>query len=159
MGNAGRGLTVAQGFSANPCRELESQLPTLLAVETPDNAIETTTSFVWVDDGIIHLQSTKGVPSTAETVADTFTAIQGLTNGVPKPVLDDVRGWPGADHGAWGAFVSNALSLFSAIAWIADAESAPQLGAFPETIDRLLVPFAIFTDEAEALRFLRGRES
>ena len=133
-----------------------AQRPTLSKVEKPDNAVETATSFVWIDDGIIHIQSTKGVPSTAETVADTFAAIRGLTSGVPKPVLDDVRGWPGANHGAWGAFVSKALSLFSAIAWVADAEAVPRLGAFPDTIDRLLVPFAIFTNEADALRFLRG---
>jgi len=125
-------------------------------MDTPDDAVETTTSYVWVDDGIIHIRPSGDVPSTAETVAETSGVIRELTNGVPMPVLDDVRNWPGANHGAWMTLVSNALSLFSAIAWVVDAESSPRLGAFPETIDRLMVPFRVFTDEAEALAFLRG---
>ena len=125
-------------------------------MEPPDDAIETTTSVIWIDDGIIRIRSIADAPSTAETVAEMFAVIRELTDGVPMPVLDNVRNWPGADHGAWSTFVSDALSLFSAIAWVVDAESSARLGAFPEVIDRLLVPFRVFTDEAEALAFLRG---
>ena len=48
--------------------------------------IETAGMFVWVADGIIHLES-KGVVSTPETVEETYAVIRGLITEGPMPVL------------------------------------------------------------------------
>ena len=113
---------------------------------------------VWIDDGIIHIQA-KGVASTPETMTETFTVVHDLTDGEPRPALFDARTWPtwpAVDREVWATFISGALPAFSAAAVIVDPASPPQSVAFPETIDRLMIPFRIFTDEAEALAFLRG---
>ena len=127
---------------------------TLLAMQPPDDAIETTSMTVWIDDGIVCFRS-RGVPSTRETVIETLGVVGDLVGGAPKPVLFDARAWPSADPQSWSTFISKAEGLFSAAAVIVGSESLDQLGGFPDVIDRLLVPFKVFTDEAEALAFLR----
>jgi len=44
------------------------------------------------------------------------------------------------------------------VAMLIDPESPPTLGSYPETIDRLLIPFRVFTEEAEAVAFLRTED-
>jgi len=65
----------------------------------------------------------------------------------------DARAWPGGDVGAWTTFVSEQESALTAVAMLFDAESSP--GSSPFFLDRLMVPTRAFTDEAEALAFLR----
>jgi len=121
----------------------------------PDDAIETTASIVWIEDGIIHLQS-KGITSTTDTVTEEVAAVRDLTNGVPMPVLFDVRGWQKADPEAWLTLISHMLSLFLAAAFVVDPKPSPQLKTFPDAIDRMLIPVMISTVEAEAVAFLQG---
>ena len=52
--------------------------------------IETAATTVWFEDGIVHIR-TEGIPSTAQTVTDTFDAVSTLTGDVPYPVLADAR--------------------------------------------------------------------
>jgi len=123
-------------------------------MEPPDDAIEVTQGTVWVEDGII-IARTKGVPGTSETVNEAFDVFRDLAGGVPAPMLFDARNWPGDHFAAWGSAVGNLQSALSAIAMLREPESPVEVGPFPELIDRLLIPFQVFTTEAEALEFLR----
>ena len=42
------------------------------------------------------------------------------------------------------------------MAMLIDAESSASVSALPPMIDRLLIPCRIFTDEAQAMEFLRS---
>ena len=134
--------------------------PTLLrrrvvVMDPPDDAVETATSFYWVYDGILYVRN-KGIRSTGDTVIDSRTAIRDLMDGAPLPMLNDLRGWPGTDPEGWTTFVQNIASVSSAVAFVVDAESSARLGPWPEAMNRLLIPFQVFTEEAEALAFLQG---
>ncbi len=85
-----------------------------------------------------------------------FVAVRDLIDGVPLPALIDLRKWWEGEAKGWETFVSNVLSLFSAVAYLVDPKSPPRLFGFPEAVDQLLIPFEVFTDEAEAMAFLRG---
>ena len=124
-------------------------------MDPPEDAIEVTQGTVWVEDGIV-IARTRGVPGTRETVSEAFDVFRGLAGGVPAPLLFDARKWPGDDPAAWDTAVTNLESAFSAVAMLVDPESSAEVGPFPEVIHRLLIPFRIFTDEAEAMVFLRG---
>lgn len=70
-------------------------------------------------------------------------------------MLFDARQWPGGDPEAWVAFISNSEKLFSSGAMLFDTSAPPVVGRFPEFIDRFVIPFRTFTDETEAMAFLR----
>lgn len=121
-----------------------------------DHAVETANSVIWIDDGIIRLRRQAGTLRSAETVADAFTVIRDLLDGMPPvPALFDLRNRLTSDKEAWTPFVSNAL-LFSAVAFLFDSESLPRIGDWPRLINQMLTPLQLFTDEAEALAFLQG---
>ena len=61
-----------------------------MLAEVIDHVIETAATTVWFEDGIVHIR-TEGIPSTAQTVTDTFDAVSTLTGDVPYPVLADAR--------------------------------------------------------------------
>ncbi len=125
----------------------------------PKNAMEGAASIVWIEDGIIHVEA-KGVPSTRETALEMFDSVQGLLDGTPLPALFDARKWPAGDPEMWVTVIANLTSTFSAIAMLLDPASPADVGEYPAVIDRLLIPFRTFTDEAEAIAFLeRERDS
>ena len=110
---------------------------------------------VWVADGIIHLRS-NGTPSTSDSVIETLGVVRELTGGVARPVLFDARSWPAGDAGSWKTIIEAWESVFTAAAMLVDAEESPSVGKYLETIDRLLAPFEVFTDETAALTFLNN---
>ena len=123
-------------------------------MDPPEDAIEVTQGTVWVDDGII-IARANGVPGTPETVSEAFGVFRDLTGGVPAPMLFDARDWPPDGPTVWSTAVANIESAVSAIAMLVDPDSSVEVGPFPEAIARLLIPMRVFTDEAEALAFLR----
>ena len=127
---------------------------TLVGMDPPDDAMESTTSVVWIDAGIVYSRM-KGTPRTVDSVLETFAVIRDLIDGVPMPVLFDLRKRLASERDKWDTFIEHALSLFTAVAFVVDPESSPRIGGYPEAINRLLIPFGVFTDEAEALAFLR----
>jgi len=124
--------------------------------EPPDDAVETTASTVWFEDGII-LERFNGVRSTTETASEIFDVFRDLTGGTPAPLLFDARKWPGGDVEAWTTAVANLESTLTAFALLVEPESRAGVGPF--VLDRLTIPFEVFTDEAAALAFLRGTQS
>lgn len=106
------------------------------------------------DDGIIRIVST-GVKSTAESVEATFVDVRALTAGSREPILFDARKWPAADPKSWVRFISLIEDICSAAAVVIDPAITGELGRFPQLLNTLIIPFQIFTDEAEAMAFLR----
>jgi hypothetical protein len=51
-------------------------------------------------------------------------------------------------------FIDLLPGTISAGAILVEAAGRADLGGFPEAVNRLMVPFAVFTDEAEAEAFL-----
>jgi hypothetical protein len=117
------------------------------------DSIETAGASLRFEGGILRIRS-KGVHSTPESINETFAAAKTLLHGARCPILFDARQWPGGDPEGWITVISNAEEVFSAGAMLFD-ESAPSVvGRFPEFINRFVIPFRTFTDEAEALAFL-----
>ncbi len=123
-------------------------------MEAPSDAIETIGSLVWMTDGIVVTQA-KGVPSTRGSVTELFDAVREVIDGTPRPLLFDARKWPRGDPEAWTTAISNFESTCTAIGMLIDPDSPAEVAGFPDVIDRLLIPFRIFTDEGEAVAFLR----
>lgn len=107
------------------------------------------------DDGILEAQPLKTKqPRTGELLNETLDAIAGLTKGESHPVLWKATGTLPLRPGGWQAIVGRVERLVTAIAIVVTSEEEPLLGAFPATMDSLLVPVRVFTSEAEARAWL-----
>ena len=126
-------------------------------MDPPENAIETSASTIWIDDEIVHIRS-KGVASTPQSIAEAVGAIRKLIVGTPRPTLFDARQWPQPNPEVWVSTIADLQSTTTTLAMLIDSDSPIMLGEYPTTIDRLLIPFQTFSDEAEAVAFLK-RES
>ena len=115
--------------------------------------ITTTAASVYVDDqGLLHIVS-NGTSSSGETVNETFAAPRTLTEQ-PIPTLFDARKWPIGGSDFWVAFIDSLPSVVSDGAIIIDPGAPSALGGFPKAVNRLMVPFEVFTSEEEAVEFL-----
>ena len=121
----------------------------------PEDAIKTNTETIWIEDGIVIAKLT-GEPTTSATVEEAFAVYRDLTKGSPEPLLLDARNWPGADAASWDTAIKNIDSTLSAIAMLVTPEVLSRTGPFPNAINQLMIPVQVFTEEAEALEFLRG---
>ncbi|HEY4606870.1 MAG TPA: hypothetical protein VIH55_04400 [Acidimicrobiia bacterium] len=116
-------------------------------------AIESTAASVFMDDrGLLHIVS-NGTPSTKTTVRETFGAARTLTEH-PVPTLFDARRWPVGGSDFWVAFIDVLPSVVSAGAILIEPDEVAGLGGFPRAVNRLMVPFEVFTEEDEAIAFL-----
>jgi len=119
-------------------------------VEQPGDAIETTSWTVWLEDGMVMARS-RGVSSTGESEDEFFSIVREFVDGTPRPLFYDAREWPGGDATAWAVAGSNMDSMLTAGAMLVEPDSSA--GKSPFALDRLLIPFRLFTDPAEALTF------
>ena len=94
------------------------------------------------------------MPSTADTVKETFEALAGILGSDKAPFLFDARVWPSGDADSWVAFINRIPEFCTAGAIVVDTADPPQLGFFPEALSRLLIPFSVFADEVTATEFL-----
>lgn len=116
--------------------------------------IRTETATIWVDEGgIAHIEST-GVASTATSVEATIEALQDLLDGGRAPLLFDARRWPSSDTAGWVRFIELIETVCVAGAVLIDPEQPAVLHSYPEFMSRLVVPFAVFTTEHQAIAFL-----
>jgi len=115
--------------------------------------IKTTATSIFIDDlGLLHIAS-NGVPSTKQTIAETFAAARTLTTR-PVPTLFDARKWPMGGADFWVTFIDLLPSVVSAGAILIEPDRATGLGGFPRAVNRLMIPFEVFTDEDQATEFL-----
>jgi len=104
------------------------------------------------DHGLLHIVS-NGTPSTKETVKESFAAARTLTQH-PVPTLLDARQWPVGGSDVWVTFIDILGSVVSAGAVLIEPGNEAALGGFPRAVNRLMVPFEVFTAEDEATDFL-----
>jgi len=123
-------------------------------MEPPGDAIETIGSFVWLEDGIVFTQA-KGITSTYETIDQLFRVVRDLMGGRPGPLLHDNQNWAPRPANLWPTVVGEMQATCTAAVMLVSPESESEVGPFPEVIDRMVVPFKVMTDEAEALAFLQ----
>ena len=126
-----------------------------LDVDPPDDAIETAQGTIWLHEGIL-IERTKAVRSTVEMAEEAFNVYRDLGEGSLRPFLFDIRNFLGSSPKAVILAISRVKSTFSAVAALIDPESASGLRPYLEAIGRLLYPVHFFTDEEEALAWLRG---
>ena len=124
------------------------------AGDMPTHTIETPATSVSFDDEIIRIRS-KGMPSTPETLTATFEAVKRLTSGTPHPVLADARAGISWEIPTWKTFIEGATTSFTAIAVVVDPAGETDPGAFRTIIEKLIMPFRLFTEESAALEFLK----
>ncbi|MGH8912995.1 MAG: hypothetical protein ACRDZM_00575 [Acidimicrobiia bacterium] len=116
--------------------------------------IETQAATVFADDqGLLYIVS-NGTPSTDRTVKETFAAARTLTIR-PMPTLFDARQWPIGGSDFWVTFIDELPSVVSAGAILVDPDDEAALGGFPRAVNRLMVPFEVFTEQDAAVVFLR----
>ena len=115
--------------------------------------ITTTAASVYIDDqGLLHIVS-NGTSSNKETLNETFAAARTLIEQ-PIPTLFDARKWPMGGSDFWVAFIDALPSVVSAGAILIDPGASSALGGFPKAVNRLMVPFEVFTSDVEAVEFL-----
>ena len=117
-------------------------------------SILTTAAKIWLDaDRILHVEA-RGVPSTAETVDESFCAMEQLLGGGKARFLFDARKWPRGSAASWVIFINRIQEVCVAGAILVDPAHPAALGPYPDLLSRLLVPFGVFETEEEALGFL-----
>jgi hypothetical protein len=80
--------------------------------------------------------------------------MESVVGGKARPVLWDPAGTLPLEPDGWQTIVDRLSDMMSALGIVIDEEEAPLLGAFPESINALLIPVRIFDDEATARGWL-----
>jgi hypothetical protein len=115
----------------------------------------TSAARVWLaEDGILHVSSL-GVESTEDSVRELQAAKLDLVGKARVPMLFHGENWPRGTPRSWGKFVSIIESMSYAVAVVISPMSLKAMGAFPQLLDDLLIPFRVFESEEPALAFLR----
>lgn len=121
---------------------------------SPNQPIQTTATTVWLgDDGIVRVRADREI-STGASVNETLEAVRSLIGDSRHPVLFDATAWRGGDPGAWQVVAARLDTHFSAAAVLIDPDNPPALGAFPDMLDRLMIPFRVFDSASAAVSFL-----
>ncbi len=120
----------------------------------PPEIVDTPSATLELVDGILHIRS-KGVETTRASLTETFSAAMELSDGRRIAVQFDARVWPGSALDGWVHRISNLMENFTAVAMIIDPANPPDTGERLDPIDRLMIPFRVFTNEAEAAAFLQ----
>ena len=118
------------------------------------DSIITTAATLWLDErDILHVRA-KGVPSTAETVQESFDAMGQLLGDRRALFFFDARDWPFGSAGSWVAFINRVQEVCIAGAVLVDPAQPADLGPYPDLLSRLLVPLGVFDTEDDAYAFL-----
>ena len=118
----------------------------------------TVAEYTLYDDGVVVARAIHPeIPRTVDTASKSLDVLEELIEGRPRPILWDIRGAARLQPEAWQALIGRLETVATALAVMADEETPPLLGAFPEAIDSLLMPVGRFDDEEAALVWLRGQ--
>ena len=107
-------------------------------------------------DGIVLAESQPDVEPNAERLNEAEEACRVVRGNVRRPALWDIRRLARPKPEAWMLFVEGAPKNLNAIAVLGGEEHMQLLGSFPEVINSLLFPLRPFTDESDAIDWLRG---
>jgi hypothetical protein len=125
---------------------------------TDRRSITTRTARLWVDDDrIVHCECLPGVETTRPDAEAILAAGGELTGYRPLPGLVDIRRSRGIDREARVHFSGpECARVNAAVALLIGSPLSRVMGNFFLGLHKPLVPFRLFTDEAEALVWLRG---
>lgn len=120
---------------------------------------DTRTQYVWMDDqGIVHAEIKAGAQLVREDAEEVIATIAELAGGTPRPVLVDMSKARGMDRGARMYFAGAETARHeSAAALIVKSPLTRALGNFFMGLNKPLVPTRLFSEETEALEWLRSR--
>ena len=107
-------------------------------------------------DGILVAREVETTEAhSAETAQSDFDAISASVGSARPPAMWDVRGMARPSPTAWSVLIERVADLVSAVAVLIDP-SDDNVGHYPATIDSLLLPMRTFTDEDEAIDWLKS---
>jgi hypothetical protein len=107
------------------------------------------------DDGIVEAQPlATDEPRTAHVLSEAMDAIATVGGGQSRPVLWNPTGTLPLRPDGWQTIVRRAEQTISALAIVIGPEDESLLGAFPQTMDSLLIPVRVFHSETEARAWL-----
>ena len=118
----------------------------------------TTVARVILEDGVVSVIATGTMPSTADTVVETLSTIADMADGKRVPILFDATEWPAGDPASWVTFIRMIEQVCIAAAVVIPEAARAALGDYPSTIDTILIPFRVFSKEADARAFLADYE-
>ena len=137
----------------------QSDKPSAVETTPPPNALEVAVGKVWIDgEGIIrtlmHQSDSYGVEQAQEHIA----AYAKLANGKKVPILADIRRLTtGADREARQFYASEAGAKHTkAVALLVQSDVTRLLANFFFRFHKPAYPSRMFTNEVEAVEWLRG---
>ena len=114
------------------------------------------TRYTLRDDGIVAAIGTHPeIPRDLTTMTASLDCLAGLIDGTPRPILWDPRAVLRLFPEAWKAIIERIESLAVAVAILADDGTEEMLGPYPGAMNSLLLPVRTFTDEEQAIEWLR----
>ena len=126
-------------------------------LESVQNALTNRTTTIWLEEGILH--SVVHLPSadyTLEDIRSDFTLYREAAGGQKRPLFIDIRKVKSADREArnFGAS-AEAAQVISAQAILIDSAVTKMIGNFFLNVSKPPFPTRMFTDQDEALDWLR----
>jgi hypothetical protein len=122
-----------------------------------DTAAVSDGTFWLGDDGIVRAIVPPGAEDTLAKAKDSLKRIAKTGRGIPRPVLVDIRWIKSATLEARRFWGSDALKgVVTATALLVASPVSRVMGNFYIGINRMRVPTRMFTDEPEALEWLKG---
>lgn len=112
--------------------------------------------FTLREDGIVWVESQPGIEPTAQLLDDAEAACRTIRGGIKRPALWSVRDLTKPKPEAWVKFIQNAPNNLTAIAVVGHSDQLAILGAFPDRMNTMLLPFRLFDDVVPALEWLTG---
>jgi hypothetical protein len=114
------------------------------------------TLYVWAigADRVATITWSTGAVCTEALARASIVELMDLSGGARLPVLADIRKWKSMTRDA-RTFYGNATDSFSALALLVSSPATRMTANFFIGVNRPNVPTQMFTDEAEALRWLR----
>lgn len=126
-------------------------------MEVPQNAIEVTCYHTWQGkDGIVRTKVKQGADVTLKEAQENSIAVNSFYMGFKFPLLIDARGIRSMTREARNLFsLKGRSSGAKAFAIVIDSSISKVVGNFFMGLNKPEVPARLFTDEAEALKWLK----
>jgi len=132
------------------------QLPQQEVTRMTSEIIETKTTKVWLEEGIVYFKIQPGAEVTLEDTKD-YVKVKGkLTAGQKSPLLADIRGTRSITREARAYLAGEeAAALTSAAALIIGSPVSKVIGNFFLGLNKPVYPTRLFTSEEKAVEWLK----
>ncbi len=129
-------------------------------MEVPPNAIEITCYYTWQgEDGVARTKVKPGADVTLKEARENSEAVNSFYTGKKFPLLVDARGIRSMTREARSQFsLKGRESGVNAFAIVIDSSISKVVGNFFMGLNKPAVPARLFTDETEALKWLKQKD-